>query len=49
MFMFMEMRKKRLGMIIKSKSNHKEAQRDATSFINDGDFCASGVESETKT
>ena len=47
--MFKEMDKKRLGMIIKSKSNHKKAQRDTIYFVNDGFFCASRVESEPKT
>ena len=47
-FIFKEMEKKRLGIIITSKSNHKEAQRAVIEFVDDIDFCSSGLESDQK-
>ena len=47
-FIFKEMEKKRLGIIIASKSNNKEVQRVAIAFVDGGYFYTSRVESENK-
>ena len=42
-FAFKEMKKKRLGIIITSKSNHKEVQIFVTALVDDAYFCTSRV------
>ena len=44
--MLKEMEKKRLGTIIKSERNNEEVQIAVIVFVNYGDFCINGAESE---
>ena len=47
-FMFKEIEKKRLGIMLTSKCSNIEVQRNAIAFVDDSDFCSSGVECERK-
>jgi hypothetical protein len=46
--MFKEIEKKRLGIMLTSKYNDVEVQRNVIAFVDDSDFCSSGVECERK-
>ena len=47
-FIFKEIEKKRLGIMLTSKYNDTEVQRNVIAFVDDSDFCSSGVECERK-
>ena len=47
-FIFKEIENKRLGIILTSKCNNVEVQRNAISFVGDSDFFSSGAECERK-
>ena len=47
-FIFKEIEKKRLGMMLTSKHDDVEVQINVIAFVNDSDFCSNGVEYELK-
>ena len=47
-FMFKEIEKKRLGMLLTSKYNDVEVQRNVIAFVDDNVFFSNGEECEIK-